>query len=393
MSGTDAGRPRLTLGDRIGGVLTWGSVDKCVLTAALTLPFLGSYLALGHRLRRRPDVVPFLDYAVLEVLLEVLTSVTVAWVALLFAGLVRRRHSKESALLVHATIQLYAVSNAFFIYCVGPYTSPLWLVLLGAGMIGFLIFPRRAVLLGLVTLLALEAGATLAERLDLIPYAPLMAGQPYSVSGRLAGSWMAYMGGVTFGASVIIWALFAYIITRWREQQARFRVLSMTDGLTRITNRRQFMDVFRQELERTERYRGRLACLLVDLDHFKQINDSHGHLIGDEVLVAVAAALRDGSRKLDVVARYGGEEFALLLPETDAEAARNVAERYRSALEQVRVESGAASVGVTASIGVACYPDDSARTVDDLLRRADSALYQAKALGRNRVVLATGTAA
>jgi diguanylate cyclase (GGDEF)-like protein len=381
------------LGDRIGGVLNWTSVDKCVLSAALTLPFLGSYLALGHYLRGRPGLVGFLDHAVLGVLLEVLVWVTLAWTALLVTGLIRRRSSPESPLLVHATIQLYAISNAFFIYCIGPYTSPLWLVLLGAGMIGFLVFPRRAVLLGLASLLLIAGGTTLAERLGLIPYAPLIARHPYSAAGRPVGFWMAYMGGVTFGATVIMWALFAYIITRWREQEARFRELSITDGLTRITNRRHFMDVFRREFERTERYRGRLACLLLDLDHFKQINDSHGHLVGDEVLVAVAAALRDASRRLDLVARYGGEEFALLLPETDPEGARTVAERYRSALERVRVVSGAASLGVTASIGVACYPGDSVQSVDDLLRQADAALYRAKALGRNRVVFATGQAA
>jgi diguanylate cyclase len=381
------GRP--SLGDRIGGVLNWGSVDKCILAAALTLPFLASYLALGRYLGGRPELVGYLDYTVLAVLVDVPTLVTIAWAALLVTGLAWRRRSADSVVLVHATIQLYAISNAFFIYCIGPYTSPLWLVLLGAGMIGFLIFPRRAVLLGLATLLLLEAGATLGERLDLIPYAPLMAGHPYSATGRLASSWIAYMGSVTFGATLIIWALFAYIITRWREQEARFRVLSITDGLTRITNRRHFMELFRQELERTQRYRGRLACLLVDLDHFKEINDTHGHLVGDEVLMAVARALRDSSRNLDVVARYGGEEFALLLPETDREAARHVAERYRKTLEQVRIASGASSVGVTASIGVACYPDDSASTVDELLQRADTALYRAKDLGRNRVVFAT----
>ena len=393
MSENGHGRPRPALGNRIGGVLNWGSVDKCVLVAALTLPFIGSYLALGHYLRSRPQLVDFLNYGVLEALLRVLVWVAIAWAVLLVAGLRLRSRTQESPSLQHATVQLYAISNSVFIYCVGPYTSPLWLILLGAGMIGFLVFDRRAVLLGLASLLLIEAGATLAERLGLIPYAPLLARHPYSAPGRLAGSWMAYMGGVTFGATVIICALFAYIITRWREQEARFRELSMIDGLTRITNRRHFMELFRQEFDRAERYRSRLACVLVDLDHFKDVNDSYGHLVGDQVLLAVAGVLRETSRKLDVVARYGGEEFALLLPETDPEGARIVAERYRRALEQARVVTGDTSLSVTASIGVACYPDDAVRTVDDLLRRADAALYRAKAAGRNRVVFASGAAA
>jgi hypothetical protein len=176
------GRP--SLGDRIGGVLNWGSVDKCILAAALTLPFLASYLALGRYLGGRPELVGYLDYTVLAVLVDVLTLVTIAWAALLVTGLAWRRRSADSVVLVHATIQLYAISNAFFIYCIGPYTSPLWLVLLGAGMIGFLIFPRRAVLLGLATLLLLEAGATLGERPDPVRSAH---GRPPVFGDRKAG--------------------------------------------------------------------------------------------------------------------------------------------------------------------------------------------------------------
>jgi diguanylate cyclase (GGDEF)-like protein len=376
------------LRERMGGVLNWRPVDKCLLTAALTLPFVVSYVALGRYLQGRPRVVPFLDPAFLGTLLDILVVVAAAWLLLLVAGLRLRRRSPKSPLLVHATVQLYAVSNAFFIYCIGPYTSPLWLVLLGAGMIGLLIFDRRPVLLGSLSLLIIVGGTTLLERVGRIPYAPLLARHPYTTEDRPADSWMAYMGGVTFAATVIMWALFGYIIARWREQEARLRELSTVDGLTKVANRRHFMELFQQELERAERHETRLACVMIDLDHFKQINDRFGHLAGDQVLVAVAGVLRDRSRKADVVARYGGEEFALLLPETDAAGARLVAERYRQAIEQAPIPRDEGALKVTASIGVACYPSGATLRIDDLLREADAALYRAKRAGRNRVVLA-----
>lgn len=152
------------------------------------------------------------------------------------------------------------------------------------------------------------------------------------------------------------------------------------------------------ELERA-RVRGTtLAVLVADLDHFKHINDAYGHLVGDEALRAVAAAVGTGVRGKDLAGRFGGEEFVLALPDTDPDRAVLVAERLRERVADLRVPSrrdlpGAATVrGLTVSIGVALYPDH-ADTLDSLLRVADTALYAAKAAGRNRVSLAGSPAA
>lgn len=174
-----------------------------------------------------------------------------------------------------------------------------------------------------------------------------------------------------------------------REKNARLEQLSNTDGLTGIMNRRHFMEIFELEYLRAERYRTALSYVMIDLDHFKQINDVHGHQVGDNALIIVSKILREGLRKHDVVARYGGEEFALLLPETDLAGARVVAERYRSLIEkaEVPVENGT-TLGITASLGLAAYPHDAVSRMDDLIRIADDALYEAKRRGRNRVVIA-----
>src|SRR5262249_19488212 len=137
------------------------------------------------------------------------------------------------------------------------------------------------------------------------------------------------------------------------------------------------------------RYGGGLALLAFDLDRFKQVNDAHGHAVGDQVLRAVARALEGALRQVDVVGRSGGEEFVVVAPETTLDEARVVAERLRArvAAAEVLAPSGA-RVRVTVSCGVASYQEVQAASVDELLTAADGALYRAKALGRDRVELA-----
>ena len=126
---------------------------------------------------------------------------------------------------------------------------------------------------------------------------------------------------------------------------------------------------------------------MIDLDHFKRVNDTYGHLVGDDVLRDVAQLLSDTIRGSDIVARYGGEEFLVLLPETDDDGAESFAERIRAAVEAhvVQQDAGGAALRLTASVGVAVFPAARIESVEDLFARADAALYRAKADGRNRV--------
>jgi diguanylate cyclase (GGDEF)-like protein len=170
--------------------------------------------------------------------------------------------------------------------------------------------------------------------------------------------------------------------TAWAVEDARRN--ARTDPLTGLANRRGFDERYAQVIQETDRYGGTAALILVDVDHFKRVNDTYGHEAGDEVLIAVANALADGRRTVDITARLGGEELAILLPQTDAGGGREVAERMRKRIEGLAVRTPNGEIKVTASFGVSEYATRSGES-EHVVERADQALYAAKRNGRNRV--------
>ena len=187
----------------------------------------------------------------------------------------------------------------------------------------------------------------------------------------------------------------AHTELRGRNQQLEsmlhsVEALAITDALTGLFNRRRFSDVLNREFAVTRRYKNTLSCLMVDLDHFKQINDRFGHDAGDQVLKEVARSIVSSLREVDLAARYGGEEFAILLPHTNKADALIVAERLLATLRKQQFRFGAESVCVTASVGCAGNSDVASGNPEDLVKAADLALYTAKHAGRDRVALYQG---
>lgn len=176
-------------------------------------------------------------------------------------------------------------------------------------------------------------------------------------------------------------------ITEHKRLEEDLRQLTRLDPLTQLFNRRYFFTRADQEYQRFRRYHHPMALCMIDIDHFKQVNDQYGHLIGDTVLCAVAQTLHDNLRQVDILARYGGEEFVILLPETDLQTARASAERLRSAVAERRMETASGPISVTLSLGVVAIANGISMTLEQLLALADQMLYRAKQLGRNRVVL------
>ncbi|MFZ2300567.1 MAG: GGDEF domain-containing protein [Gallionella sp.] len=189
--------------------------------------------------------------------------------------------------------------------------------------------------------------------------------------------------------TMLVQFAFAFSYLRRHESEAALELASNTDPMTGVSNRRHFMPLLRQEILRGHRLNSRVSLLMLDIDHFKKINDTYGHPTGDLVICTLADICRRESREIDVVARLGGEEFAILLPETAMQGALGVAERIRAAVENTSVKSlGNVEFHFTVSIGAAEQPPDD-KSEEKLIGMADAALYQAKTSGRNRVVSAS----
>lgn len=176
------------------------------------------------------------------------------------------------------------------------------------------------------------------------------------------------------------------------EQERSLANLAQTDGLTGLLNRREFDRILGDEVRRGERYGTPVSLIMIDVDHFKRFNDSHGHQCGDEALRTVARALAANVRESDRACRFGGEELAVILPASDSAAAQRVAERIRETIAAQQIPTPAGGpVQVTASLGLSTAPE-SGNTPEALLAAADAALYRSKEAGRNRVTAAPPTA-
>lgn len=158
------------------------------------------------------------------------------------------------------------------------------------------------------------------------------------------------------------------------------------DYLTGLYNMRSMYDRIDYELKRARRFKRNLSCIMIDMDHFKRVNDDHDHLFGSFVLKEVGSLIKDNLREIDFAARYGGDEFLVVLTETDEEGTKVVADRLREKIENHLFESGNDSINLTVSLGFSMFdPEDPVADARVLVREADHALYQSKAKGRNRV--------
>jgi diguanylate cyclase (GGDEF)-like protein len=218
--------------------------------------------------------------------------------------------------------------------------------------------------------------------LALAPGAPLGLWLLYMATDVDLGQRSAYLALLYSGvATAVVFTSFGFVAGKLMD---RLRRVALHDGLTGLFNRRFLRESLPQLQAGAARRLSPLCVIMLDLDHFKQVNDTHGHLVGDQTLIAVAKALRDHSRRSDLVARYGGEEFAVLCPDTDSATALQVAERLREAVAQL----GAVALGhpgpQTISVGVAIQSPGDELSPEQLLDHADLALYRAKHAGRNR---------
>jgi diguanylate cyclase (GGDEF)-like protein len=174
-------------------------------------------------------------------------------------------------------------------------------------------------------------------------------------------------------------------IQRRKKVENQLKILAATDPLTKIYNRRQFFELAMNEYSRSRRSGKPLSIIMIDIDHFKKVNDTYGHLVGDQVLIYFAQLLKKCIRAYDLLGRYGGEEFVVMLPETNNQLAVMIAERLRTFTEKTVLPVKSHKISITASFGVSSNNKDSELPLEAILHRADQALYKSKQDGRNKV--------
>lgn len=186
--------------------------------------------------------------------------------------------------------------------------------------------------------------------------------------------------------TLVLFSLFGYMMGSYT---GKIEFLALRDNLTSLYNRHYLIEHLSQLLAIHRRHKTKISLIMLDLDYFKRVNDSHGHVVGDQVLKAVAKCIGNHCREADVLARYGGEEFIVVCQDTDIQECFNLAERIRGGIGQLKPDELGFPGPQTISAGVYELPADEAPSVEQLINRADQALYQAKQSGRNKVVVST----
>jgi diguanylate cyclase (GGDEF)-like protein len=365
----------------LGNPLSWRLADRCLAIALLMIAATSIVLVatlLGGW--------PFLNFDTSATpRLPAGQSIGVAtWTVLAFASWRARGGDRGGLALAVLTVALYTLTLASFTLMTGPFANPGWLGFLGGSVVGYVLFPRWISLGGIALYAVLVITCSAILGAGHVPTSIL----PRALYDGLDAGTIVRRSVASLSLFALTFAVIAFIVDRWRAREAGYQRLASTDALTGLTNRRRFMEVASGELSRSRRYGLTMSLILVDLDHFKVINDQHGHAIGDQALSHAARVLSSSLRDVDLIARYGGEEFAMLLPMTDARGAAEVAERCTRRLSDTPLLVDGITIHVTASMGVAACSGGTCGDLDKLLRVADAALYRAKEGGRDRVEMA-----
>jgi diguanylate cyclase (GGDEF)-like protein len=372
--------------DRFAGLLDWQNLGKSCFVAstglALALLF-AAWLVITFFLTDfgETHLDPFFAHAVLTLHL----SASVFWVGVLALGLYlywRNRNPDWFSYLVLSAYPALLVPGAW-IY--GWVTLPAGLILVGSVLVGLVLFELRLARVAVATgavLFSLLVGLTISGHL---PYAPLFAVHP--LGGDQVSSYYLVSELILASPFFIVSTLIAtMMILRWRQREEMVARLSLTDELTGVANRRAILDILDHELARSQRTGSGLTVAMLDLDHFKEVNDTYGHDAGDVVLREVTHRLRGELRQGDYIGRFGGEEFLLLLVDTTLDSAARALDRCRKAVNASPIQATEdVALQVTASFGHCSVQANQSDDAHTLLVRADEALYSGKAAGRNCV--------
>ena len=328
-----------------------------------------------------PALSQRVNVATLHQMIGAQIALSVVLAALLLLGWSQRQKNPDAGFYQYLVLGFFALALTTQFYFVGALSFSAGLFLLAAPVWGLILLDRKPVwwstVASLIALCALGYGAAYGQ----LPYAPLVI-PPTDQAGQLFWTNTIFYLNAPFFIFILLMA--DQMLSWWHAREDKIRELSRTDMLTGIHNRLSILDFLDHEISRTTRLNTALSIVILDLDHFKNVNDTWGHPIGDVVLQKTAQILRKNIRDIDAVGRYGGEEFIIVLPGADQGEAIKIVERCRMILAQTLIAvSFEQNIQVTASFGLVTSEIQAAPHL--LIKTADEALYSAKHNGRNRV--------
>lgn len=358
-------------------------VTACLVLSSLPLPLLLMFLLMPWIAAANPQWQAIYNSALLPFCQSVLLLVIAALTGVAISCWRLRRDGVDLPVLALFTVVTVFAGVITLCLGYGYRDSPLIVLCMGMLVLVRALFKPAVYRAVFISMAILFVCSEIAFWTDTFPYAPLLQ-QPIFVGEQLTPWWAFWLRVIYLMTAVPLVALFFVLAWIMQREKHLLETRVRTDSLTGLFNRREFMARFEIELHRQQRRQKPLCLLLIDIDHFKRINDSWGHPVGDRVLQQIGELLRTSLRRnVDVAARFGGEEFAVLLPYTALPQARAVAEHLSRQLEAIEFGSGGHVFSVTQSVGLVQISGNDA---DLALRLADENLYAAKQAGRNCVV-------
>ncbi|MDO8415006.1 MAG: GGDEF domain-containing protein [Agitococcus sp.] len=371
---------------RLAAVLEWSEVDKSIFVMLLLIPILGAYIASIIALQLMPNATLLVHLEPLHELLKIELGLLFGALVITGVGIYLRKRRPTTLWIQHLATQYYSLSLITCSYYIGTLTFCTGVVLLGAPVFGFILLNRRVVWGATIVSTIALLGLTYATAYGWLPYAPAVIPPTNSATNLI---WVNLIFFYTAPHFIVIIMFADQILHYWRNREDTIRTLSRTDMLTSLLNRRSIMELLDMEVARTLRHGPPLTIVILDLDHFKRINDTWGHPTGDRVLKEAARILTTCIRKCDLVGRFGGEEFMIMLPDTTLAGAATLIERCRAILAETTIlADNGDTIHISGSFGLASNENRLLLSTEAMIKLADEALYRAKAEGRNRLELA-----
>jgi diguanylate cyclase (GGDEF)-like protein len=375
---------------KVKQLLNLSDLAKGCLILVAILPFYLYYVGWSIYVLQLSPQPTFVHVESLPDLInQYLCMIFVSLLLLVWGALIKFRQSDCQRAFMLTSLTFTVIFLSYCGYLIGALSIASGIVLMSAAALGLMLVDFKVVIMQFAMSLLWLFGSSFAAALGYIDYSPVFLGGPTG-GEHPELFWVTSVTLFSLPFVILFFSICTVLVKQWREYDEKILNMASVDPLTQLNNRRYIMDSFKRELaicERGSDTEDSLSCIILDLDHFKNVNDNYGHQLGDDVLVATAKALKLSVREYDIVGRYGGEEFLIILPQTDLPTAVVVAERCRANIQELKVPINAdESLTVTASSGVAALSHFEEASISDLVKAADKALYQAKDQGRNCVV-------